>query len=97
MSPSTRFTSTDNFHTILPIFVGDQEVRNYGLNIATSIDMICRGLGFAWLPQTRIEELLQGELGSFEAYLSDREQQLEMLDAMLANRKRFSVTGGSTI
>jgi len=30
---------------------------------------------------------LSGELGRFEAYLSDREQQLEMLDSMLADRK----------
>ena len=32
-------------------------------NIATSVDMIRRGVGFAWLPVTRIKELLiSGEL-----------------------------------
>ncbi|GGK75392.1 LysR family transcriptional regulator [Amphritea balenae] len=30
-------------------------------NIATSVEMICRGMGFAWIPVTRIKELLLRE------------------------------------
>lgn len=31
-------------------------------HVSTSIDMVCRGLGFAWLPMTRINELLDAGL-----------------------------------
>lgn len=31
-------------------------------HVSTSIDMVCRGLGFAWLPMTRIGELLDDGL-----------------------------------